>query len=69
MAAEAGTAVERGFETKMVAGQFECHGRVVEKGRVLSACGTITDETPRIQFAARGQEQTPTRSSTFNGKY
>jgi hypothetical protein len=30
MAAAAGTAVERGFETKRILGQFECHGRVVD---------------------------------------
>jgi hypothetical protein len=44
MAAAAGTAAERGFETKRVVDQFECHGRVVDRDCVLSACGTLTDE-------------------------
>jgi hypothetical protein len=44
MAAAAGTAAERGLETKRVAGQFECHWRVVDIDCVLAACGTLTDE-------------------------
>jgi hypothetical protein len=41
MAAAAGTAVERGLETKWVVGQFECERRVVDGDCMLAACGTL----------------------------
>jgi hypothetical protein len=54
MAAAAGTAAARGFETKGVAGQFDCHGRVVEIDCILSACGTRVVENPVHPFCHYG---------------
>jgi hypothetical protein len=54
MAAAAGTVVERGLETKWIAGQFECQGRVVDRECTLSACGTLTDENAKHPFCRDG---------------
>jgi hypothetical protein len=44
MAAAAGTAVERGFETRWIGGPFESHGRVVAIDCILSAFRKLTAE-------------------------